>query len=209
MSCSPFDLRDFILQELTNPQQLQVEAHTKTCTVCREEVERLRATEMALFTLRDEEIPQRIGFVSDKIFEPSPARRWLTAFWGSTARLGFASAAMLSVAIAFSAWHRAPAPATGSTTAVQTAVVAQAPAPTLTAAQIEERVNAAVAKAVVALDARYAEKNRVQLAEFRQTANALRAQIILAGAELDKNQMRRNNVRLSGMVRPDENGDVK
>ena len=61
MSCSPFDLRDYILQELTNPQQLQVEAHTKTCTTCREEVERLRATEMALFTLRDEEIPQRFG----------------------------------------------------------------------------------------------------------------------------------------------------
>src|SRR5256886_17214869 len=113
MSCSPFDLRDYFLKELAPPQQLQVDAHVKTCDACREEVERVGATEAALFCLRDEEIPQRIGFISDKIFEPSPARRWLTAFWGSTARLGFASASVLSVAIAFSAWQRTSAPATG------------------------------------------------------------------------------------------------
>ena len=72
MSCSPFDLRDYFLKELTDPQQRQVEAHVKTCPPCREELERLRLTEAALSALRDEEIPQRIAFVSDKIFEPSP-----------------------------------------------------------------------------------------------------------------------------------------
>ena len=92
---------------------------------------------------------------------------------------------------------------------MQTAVVAQAPAATLTPAQIDERVNAAVAKAVAEVDTRYAEKTKVQLAEFKQTADALRAQVILASTELDKVQMRRNNARLSAMVRPDENGDAK
>src|SRR5579872_2331072 len=106
MSCSPFDLRDYFLQELADPQQRQVEAHIRGCDPCREELDRLRITEAALFSLRDEEIPQRIAFVSDKIFEPSPWRRWLAAFWGSTARLGFASAAMLSAAILFSALTR-------------------------------------------------------------------------------------------------------
>ena len=72
MSCSPFDLRDYFLKELTDPQQRQVEAHVKNLPACREEMERLRMTEAALFSLRDEEIPQRIAFVSDKIFEPSP-----------------------------------------------------------------------------------------------------------------------------------------
>src|SRR5260370_34066770 len=110
---SPFDLGDYFLKELAPQLQRQVEAHVKTCDACREEVERLGATEAALFCLRDEEIPQRIGFISDKIFEPSPARRWLTAFWGSTARLGFASAAMLSVALALFAWPRTSPPATG------------------------------------------------------------------------------------------------
>ena len=82
MSCSPFDLRDYFLQELTDPQQRQVEAHVKTCQACREELDRLRLTEAALFSLRDEEIPQRIAFVSDKIFEPSPWRRWLGGVLG-------------------------------------------------------------------------------------------------------------------------------
>src|SRR5215471_4225041 len=133
MSCSPFDLRDYFLKELAPPQQLQTEAHVKNCDACRDELEQLRATEAMLFSLRDEEIPQRIGFISDKIFEPSPARRWLAAFWGSTARLGFASAAVLSVAISFSAWrHAPPAPATGTATAVNTAVAIQ---PTLSPEQ--------------------------------------------------------------------------
>ena len=52
MSCSPFDLRDYFLKELPDPQQRQVEAHVKTCQPCREELERLRLTEAALFSLR-------------------------------------------------------------------------------------------------------------------------------------------------------------
>ena len=96
MSCSPFDLKDYFLQELAGAQRVQVEGHVKSCLACREELERLQLTGAALFSLRDEEIPQRIAFVSDQIFEPSALRRWFSGFWGSTARLGFASAAMLS-----------------------------------------------------------------------------------------------------------------
>jgi len=106
MSCSPFDLRDFYLKELSDPQQRQVEAHVRDCAACREELDRLRLTQAALFSLRDEEIPQRIAFVSDPVFEPSAARRWWNAFWGSSARLGFAGAALLSAALFFSAVTR-------------------------------------------------------------------------------------------------------
>lgn len=102
MSCSPFDLRDFYLKELTDPQQRQMEAHVQDCRACQEELDRLRLTQAALFSLRDEEIPQRIAFVSDPVFEPSRARRWWTAFWGSSARLGFVGAGMLSAALLFS-----------------------------------------------------------------------------------------------------------
>jgi anti-sigma factor RsiW len=75
MSCSPFDLRDYFLKELPGPDGKQVEVHIKICAACREELERLRVTEAALVSLRDEEMPQRLAFVSDKIFEPSPVRR--------------------------------------------------------------------------------------------------------------------------------------
>ena len=207
MSCSPFDLRDYFLKELTNPQQLQVEAHVHTCTACREELASLGATEAALFCIRDEEIPQRIAFVSDKVFEPSPVRRWLTDFWGSTARLGFASAAVLSVAIAISAWQRTPAPATGTVAVVPTTAAAQVQ--TLTPEQIDQRVQEAVVKAVAQVSARYAEENRVQLAEYRQAADDARKQLLLASGELDKTQLRRQIARTSAMVRPEETAEAK
>jgi anti-sigma factor RsiW len=119
MSCSPFDLRDYYLKELTDPQQRQVESHVKDCPACREELEQLRLTQTALFSLRDEEIPQRIAFVSDPVFEPTRARRWWNAFWGSGARLGFAGATMLSAALLFSALTRTPGagPASGPSSA--------------------------------------------------------------------------------------------
>jgi anti-sigma factor RsiW len=126
MSCSPFDLRDFYLKELSDPQQRQVEAHVKDCPACRQELEQLRLTQAALFSLRDEEIPQRIAFVSDPVFEPSHAQRWWAAFWGSSARLGFASAAMLSVALIFSA------------------VMRTAPAATISSADVDRRIERAV-----------------------------------------------------------------
>src|SRR3954451_24547494 len=83
MSCSPFDIRDYHFQELADPQRLLVESHVKTCQLCREELAQLQLTESALFTLREEEIPQRIAFVSDPVFEPSPLRRFFSDLWGS------------------------------------------------------------------------------------------------------------------------------
>jgi hypothetical protein len=158
MSCSPFDLRDYFLQELAIPQQRQVEAHVKTCAPCREELDRLRITEAALRCMADEEIPQRIAFVSDKIFEPSPWRRWLAAFWNSGARLGFASAAMLSASLVLFALKPAPAPVIGvmrpavpsAVTVTQASVSPQAAIPqaVVSEAEIQRRIQAAVAEAV-------------------------------------------------------------
>jgi anti-sigma factor RsiW len=159
MSCSPFDLRDYFLQELSDPQQRrQVEVHVAACRTCHEELDRLRMTEAALFTLREEEIPQRIAFVSDKVFEPSPLRRWLAGFWNSSARLGFASAAMLSVAlVVFAATRPAPAPAPVATTTA-----------TVNTADIEQRVQAAVDKAAQAIEARYDAKTTQLVNSIRQ-----------------------------------------
>ena len=112
MSCSPFDLRDYLLGELAQPDCRQLEKHVNACSGCREELDRLQVTHAALCSLAEEEIPQRIAFVSDKVFEPSPWRRALQAFWSSSARLGFVSAAMLSCALVVTALYRpAPVPA--------------------------------------------------------------------------------------------------
>jgi len=176
MSCSPFDLRDYVFQELPDAGRKQVEGHMKSCAACRGEVERLRMTEAALFSLRDEEIPQRIGFVSDKIFEPSPWRRGWAAFWGSTARLGFASAAMLSVAlIVFSLTRAAGNPAVPLTARVLS------PAP-VSEAEIGQRIQAAVNQAVAASETRLEKSFNQQVADIQKRNQA---SLMLALGDLD------------------------
>jgi anti-sigma factor RsiW len=139
MSCSPYDLRDYLFQELTPAQEGEVRLHLKTCAPCTSDLEALRATHAALLTLREEEMPQRIGFVSDKVFEPSPLRRWFSGFWNSTARIGFVSSAMLSAALLVYALRPAPV--------VQVHNSAQS---LLTAAEVDRRIQDAVSAQVAA-----------------------------------------------------------
>lgn len=171
MSCSPFDLREYVLNELADSECRQVETHMKSCAVCSEELDRLRTTQAALLTLADEEIPQRIGFVSDRVFEPSAPRRWWAAFWGSSARLGFASAAMLSIAILVSALTR-PAPA-------PPAAMASQPDMAGIEAKFERRLGEAVASAVAQTEARQEAKTRQLLA-----ATEARHELELKGIQL-------------------------
>jgi len=201
MSCSPFDLKDYYLKELADPQRRQVEAHVKTCESCREELERLQLTESAMFMLRDEEIPQRIAFVSDPIFEPSPLRRFFSDFWGSTARLGFASAAMLSVSlVTFAIWRPVPAPV---------AQVAPAQVRTVAAADVDVKaiVEAAVAKAVGEVEQRQVEKTKMLTADLEKA----RQQLLYAAAELDQSQKRAGSYKLNAAMYgpPNENGEMR
>lgn len=183
MSCSPFDLRDYYFKELAENERRLTEVHVKTCAHCREELERLRGTEAALLALPDEEIPQRIGFVSDPVFEPSAARRWWAAFWGSAARLGFASAAMLSIALVVFALTR-PVPQIS------------APAPASTRAALEadfnHRLADAVQKAVAESETRQARQTQELLAAAEKRA-ALERQAVFVRVqdylEVEKKRM--------------------
>jgi len=185
MSCSPFELKDYFLQELSAPQQREVEAHVKACRSCREELDRLQLTGAALFSLRDEEIPQRIAFVSDKVFEPSPWRRWWGTFWGSSARVGFAAAAMLSVALVVSAVMR---------TAPAGPVVIDrptAPVTTVSDTGIQARIDVAVAKAV-------GEKTAQMVADLEDARRRLQ----VAAAEYDISQKRSTTYRAANYEMP-------
>src|ERR1035441_3050275 len=200
MSCSPFDLRDYFLKELPDSEQRQVEAHVRNCQPCLEELDRLRLTEAALFALREEEIPRRIAFVSDKIFEPSPWRRWWAALWASTARLAFASAAMLSIAIMVSALRPVG----------QIAVRPSAPqvVNAISDTEIQSRIDIAVAKAVAQVDARQTEKPKQLVADLEGT----RQRLLLAADEFDYYKRRVDAIRISasnyGPPRAD-NGELK
>ncbi|HEV3331690.1 MAG TPA: zf-HC2 domain-containing protein [Bryobacteraceae bacterium] len=204
MSCSPFDLRDYVLKELSDSERKQVEVHIKGCQGCSEEWERLRLTEAALFSLREEEIPQRIAFVSDKIFEPSPWRRGWAAFWGSTARLGFASAAMLSVALVVFAVVRPAAPTPGPL-----ASSANVKAVSVSAAEIQQQIQTAVERAVAASETRQQQKFELAVAEIRQQDLKERQQLArYADAALEMSTRRNLVVERSsyGFPRADKGG---
>jgi anti-sigma factor RsiW len=179
MSCSPFDLKDYFLRELPDPQRLQVEAHITSCPACREELDRLGLTEAALKALGEEEIPQRIAFVSDPVFELSGWRRWWSAFWNSAPRLGFASAAMVSTAILVSAFTR-PAPAPAPVTPAS--VVAGAVGDRITGDEIDRRIQAAVAES----EARQGRKTE-QMVKAMETRSQrqIEAMRLAAAHELD------------------------
>ena len=131
-------LRDYAFGELPAARQPELEQHLGVCGECTLELDRLRLTTAALRTLPDREIPQRIAFVSDKVFEPSPLSRFFAGFWNSASRLGFVSACVLGAALIVSAYHRP----VEVRTVVQTGNVETA------STDVSKQVNDAVAKAV-------------------------------------------------------------
>src|SRR6202166_1868116 len=146
MSCSPFDLRDYFFGELAEEDRQEVDLHSRSCLTCREELNRLRPTRAVLLALADEEMLQRMGFVSDRVYEPSLLLRWWRVFWGSAPRLGVASAAMLSVAVIVAAMHR-PAVVIPATPTSVNVVKLQA--------DFSRQLNEAVQRAVAESDARH------------------------------------------------------
>ncbi len=163
MSCAPFDLRDYFFGELKEAERALTESHVKACTGCREELTSLQATRETLLALRDEEIPQRVAFVSDRVYEPSAWKRHWMAFWSSGPRLGFASAALLSVALLVHAYRPA-------------APVTQAPAVDVRAlrAELAREVQTAVVKAVAAADERHQQETRLAVKAVEQRFEAQR-----------------------------------
>ena len=95
MSCispeSKPDWKAYVLRELGQDAHRQAEAHLAACSTCHEEVATLRLTLDTLSTLREEEMPRRIAFVSDKVFEP----RWWQRVFSPT----FAAGVLVAAAI--------------------------------------------------------------------------------------------------------------
>jgi anti-sigma factor RsiW len=173
MSCSPFDLRDYFFGELPENDRRQVELHSKGCPACREELDQLRSAQAVLLAVADEEIPQRIGFISDRVYEPSRLLRWWRAFWGSAPRLGFASAAMLSVALIVSASHRPPPPVSPAATVDVASLQAD----------LSRQVHEAVLKAVAESDARQEQRTAELLSAAAKRFDAQRKADIQAVSE--------------------------
>lgn len=150
MSCSSsVDLKAYFLGEVTRAEKSSVDDHVRACQSCREELDRLKLTDTALRSLVEEDAPQRIAFVSDRVFEP----RWYETIWRSGPAMGFASSALLAGAILVHGFSlRAPAQSIA--------------APTVNTAQIEQRIEREVNVRMEAA----AAKQREQMASMLDTA---------------------------------------
>jgi hypothetical protein len=142
------DLKDYVFGELSAAERREVEAACAADPALREELARLQVTQSALFSLRDEELPRRIAFVSDKVFEP----KWWQVWLNSGPRMAFASAALLAAAIVFHG----------------TAVPQTAPAAPVTAgmdqAAFEKRIQEEVTRVLPAALEKAEQRHRTQLA---------------------------------------------
>ena len=138
------DWRAYAFGELEASARREAESHAAACADCQDELAGLRVTLDALATLREEEVPRRIAFVSDKVFEP----RWWQKLY---LRPSFAAAGLIAAAILVHGFVRpvaAPVTATAQVdTAAITARVTAAVSQRLES-QMAASINTAVAKAV-------------------------------------------------------------
>jgi hypothetical protein len=171
MNCNELDaVRDYALGELDAAGRAGVERHLPGCEPCRLELERMRIATAALRVLPEVEIPQRIAFVSDKVFEPAPWKRWFTA-----AKFGFASAAVMAVALVAVVFHEQPRPMVAA---------AQTVSPEEMTRRIDSAVKQAVAQireedlqmtrtALEAAEKKHAEEHRALLAAVSESIDVL------------------------------------
>ena len=157
MSCKLEDRRpdwkSYALGELDARARQEAESHVAACADCQDELAGLRVTLDAMVTLRDEELPRRIAFVSDKVFEP----RWYEKLF---LRPSFSAAAVIAAAILVHAFVRpvsTPASAPQSMAQVDTRAIEARVTAEVTARlqnEMAAAVNTAVTKAVAETERR-------------------------------------------------------
>ncbi|MDP8980881.1 MAG: zf-HC2 domain-containing protein [Acidobacteriota bacterium] len=174
MGCSTVDLKAYALGETDSREKGSVEGHVAACADCREELDRLRFTHTALASLPDEEVPQRIAFVSDKVFEP----RWWQLLWRSGPAMGFASAALVACAILAHGWMR---PVVVNSTGVDQAKIEQR-----IQDEVARRVDSAVARSVAASEQRQSQETARMLAAAEKRYDFQRRSDLMAAQETVK-----------------------
>jgi anti-sigma factor RsiW len=189
MKCTSFDLNAFFFGELPADERRGIEEHLAACAACRAELERLRITQTALAAIPDEEIPQRIAFVSDKVFEPS----WWRRLWRPGPQWALLSAGLVAAAILLHGYMYRPAAAP----AVESRVIEARVEAELTrrvpvvlneaVARLEARHEARMREAVVAVEKRAEIERKAQMVAFEENLDVLRKRfnvMYLASAEL-------------------------
>ncbi|HYA18060.1 MAG TPA: hypothetical protein VEF06_11370 [Bryobacteraceae bacterium] len=177
------ELRDYAMGEGDRTAREAMAKHVAACGECAAEMKSLELTTAALRMLPEREVPQRIAFVSDRVFEQSAASKWFGGFWNSAARLGFASASVLAIALVIAAYRP------GASSPQQQVMI---PA-SVSKGDVDRAVNEAVAKAV----AQVREQDAAVLAAAEQKhEQEHKALMVTMGQNLDYLERKMN----SGMI---------
>lgn len=171
MTCQEFDWKGFALDEITAPDRRRMEEHLLTCAACGEELESIRLTMTAMKRLPAMTPPRRISFVSDPVFEPS----WWQRFLSSGPRLGFASAAMLSMAIVAHGVATRPQVVNVAPAPVQQ--VAQQAAPQVSAGEIRAQVLAEVSAKLTEQEKRAEERRQADMTDVKNAFDLMHKRI--------------------------------
>lgn len=167
------EIKDFLLGESGN--RAAVEAHLKADPAAREEFERLRLTrDLLRSSLAEEEIPRRIAFVSDPIFESTP--KWWQRIWQPA--WGMAAASMVAGAILAHGWMMKPAQGIREVVRVEAGQADITALVDARVADIVKRVNleneAKTAKLLQAAEQKYEYQRASDLAAIEKNFDLLR-----------------------------------
>lgn len=195
MEHSQIDLNAYALGEGTPAERAAAAAHLAHSPEAALDFERLQLTLTALQGLRDEEVPRRLAFVSDPVFEPSLWQR----FWGAGPRLAFGGAALLACAITAHGFLMRPV---AQPVVTATAQISEADVD----AAIQKAVNSAVNSAVQAIEARTENRVRQEVAlAVNKTEKRFTQEIQMMSASFQENdtllrkQMNRMYVSNAGL----------
>ncbi len=151
MACEQYDWKAYAFGELAAKDRREAETHASTCEGCREELAQVRLTVDTLSALREEEVPRRIAFVSDKVFEP---RWWETFLRPASFSPMLAAACVIAAAIVMHGYLMRP--------------------PAVDAAAIQAQVNQAVTRAVADVQQRNADLDGKVTALYVATTGIVR-----------------------------------
>ncbi len=163
MNNPEIDLTAYALGDSSPAEREAAAALLASSPEARDEFERLQYTLTALHSVGEEEMPRRIAFISDPVFEAP----WWQRLLGSGPRLGFAGASLLAAAITAHGYFMRPLP-----------VVVQSPVQSVQISQMD--VDSAVAKAVQLIEARQQKQLDVALVAIEKR-HSLETQMMAVG----------------------------
>lgn len=187
MPCADFDWKGFVLQEIPPAGRRRMEEHLKGCAACRQEVEALGLTIVAVRQLPQQPIPRRLAFVSDPVFELP----WWKRLWRMPAPAwGFAGALVIAAAIFLHGQMAPPPPAAAQYSPAALEKAVQAELERQLPARLEAAVRTQIAPAMAQVETR--------LAAFEQRVETdRRADLRDVTAAFELLQKRVNNVYLA------------